>query len=80
MAEGAGDMQVMRVNMRLSLPVAAGKLDYEDKNYPGRAGWKEIAIAAGAGAEIEKATERDLDRSQALTAYPQDPTSLRRRI
>jgi ABC-type nickel/cobalt efflux system permease component RcnA len=73
-AEGAGSMQVMRVNMRLSLPVAAGKLDYEDRNYPGRAGWKEIAIAAGAGAELDKATERDLDRSHALTAYPQDPT------
>src|SRR5580704_1863379 len=45
MADGAGGMQVMRVNMRLETPVAAGKLEYEDKNYTGRAGWKELVIA-----------------------------------
>src|SRR5690242_1515076 len=74
LADGAGGMRVMRVNMRLRLPVAAGKLEYEDRNYPERAGWKEIVIAAGDGAALEKATQPDLDRSQALTAYPQDPT------
>ncbi len=73
-ADGAGGMQVMRVNMRLGMPVAAGKLDYEDKNYPGRAGWKEIVIASGKGAAVETATQQAVDRSQALTAYPQDPT------
>jgi ABC-type nickel/cobalt efflux system permease component RcnA len=74
MADGAGGMRVMRVNMRLRLPVAAGQLEYEDRNYPGRAGWKEIVIAPGSGAALDKATRRDMDRSQALTAYPQDPT------
>jgi nickel/cobalt exporter len=70
MADGAGGMRVMRVDMRLSLPVASGKLEYEDKNYPGRAGWKEIVIAAALGGTPEQSA----DRSQALTAYPQDPT------
>lgn len=70
MADGAGGMRVMRVNMRLSLPVASGKLEYADKNYPGRAGWKEIVVAAALGGTAEQST----DRSQALTAYPQDPT------
>lgn len=74
MADGAGGMQVMRVNMRLALPVASGKLEYEDRNYPGRAGWKEIVISAGPGAALEEATQQSTDRSQALTAYPQDPT------
>jgi len=74
MADGAGGMQVMRVSMQLHLPIAQGKLEYEDHNYAGRAGWKEIVIAAGEGAAIESATEGDADRSQALTAYPQDPT------
>jgi len=73
-ADGAGGMQVMRVNIRLRLPVAAGKLEYEDRNYAGRAGWKEIVIRAGQGAALETATQRDQDRSQALTAYPQEPT------
>lgn len=70
MADGAGFMRVMRVNMRLSLPVASGKLEYADRNYPGRAGWKEIVIGAALGGSAEQST----DRSQALTAYPQDPT------
>jgi nickel/cobalt exporter len=74
MADGAGGMQVMRVDMQLRLPIAQGKLEYEDRNYAGRAGWKEIVIAAGEGAAIENATQADADRSQALTAYPQDPT------
>jgi ABC-type nickel/cobalt efflux system permease component RcnA len=74
MVDGAGGMKVMRVNMQLRLAVASGKLEYEDRNYVERAGWKEIVIARGEGAAIETATARDLDRSQALTAYPQDPT------
>jgi ABC-type nickel/cobalt efflux system permease component RcnA len=74
LADGAGGMQVMRVNMQLHLPIAPGKLEYQDHNYAGRAGWKEIVIAAGEGAAIASATKGDTDRSQALTAYPQDPT------
>src|SRR5271169_3635574 len=62
MADGAGGMQVMRVSMQLHLPIAQGKLEYEDRNYAGRAGWKEIVIAAGEGAAIESATESDADR------------------
>jgi len=70
MAEGAGGMQVMRVNMRLSLPIASGSVAYEDQNYPGRAGWKEIVIPRSLGGR----SEQSVDRSRALTAYPQDPT------
>ena len=74
MDTGAGGMPVMRISSRLSLGVAAGDLEYEDHNYAGRAGWKEIVIAAGKGSAITKATAADQERSQALTAYPQDPT------
>ena len=74
LADGAGGMQVMRVEMRLHLPIRAGKLAYEDRNYGERAGWKEIIVVAGKGAVVENATQDDRDRSQALTAYPQDPT------
>jgi ABC-type nickel/cobalt efflux system permease component RcnA len=74
LAEGAGGMKIMRVTTRLHLPIAAATLQYEDRNYAERAGWKEIVIAAGPGAMLEKATQTGRDRSQALTAYPQDPT------
>jgi hypothetical protein len=42
MADGAGAMPVMRVDIRLRLLVAAGKLEYEDRNYAGRAGWRKL--------------------------------------
>ncbi len=74
LAEGAGGMSVMRVAMNLQLPVTAGRIEYEDRNYAERAGWKEIVIAAQGKAAVRNASQGDRDRSQALTAYPQDPT------
>jgi ABC-type nickel/cobalt efflux system permease component RcnA len=71
---GAGGSPVMRITTSLKLAVAAGSLAYEDRNFPDRAGWKEVVIAAGSGAAIERATAGDTDRSQELTAYPADPT------
>jgi nickel/cobalt exporter len=62
LTDGVGGMKVMRVEMKVSVKGNAGKLQYEDRNYPERAGWKEIVIGSGP------------DRSQALTAYPTDPT------
>jgi ABC-type nickel/cobalt efflux system permease component RcnA len=73
-APGAGGAPVMRITSRLKLAVVAHNLAYEDHNYPERAGWKEIVIAATPGAAIETANHDDVDRSQALTAYPADPT------
>jgi nickel/cobalt transporter (NicO) family protein len=72
--KGAGGAPVMRITSALNLAVAAGTLTYEDRNYAERAGWKEIVIAAGPDASIERASAGDQDRSQALTAYPADPT------
>ena len=71
---GAGGSPVMRITSVLRLAVAGGSLSYEDRNFPDRAGWKEVVIAAGEGASIERASQDDTDRSQALTAYPADPT------
>jgi nickel/cobalt transporter (NicO) family protein len=72
-AEGAGGMSVMRVAMTLQLPVTAGKIEYEDRNYAERAGWKEIVIAPEGKASVHNPSQGDRDRSQALTAYPRDP-------
>jgi nickel/cobalt exporter len=74
MTPGAGGSPVMRITSTLKLAVAAGSLSYVDNNFPDRAGWKEVVIAAGDGASIERASQDDTDRSQALTAYPADPT------
>ena len=56
-APGAGGSPVMRITAHLKLPVAAGSLTYADRNFPDRAGWKEVVIAAGPGASIERASQ-----------------------
>ena len=74
LADGAGNLPVMRVTTHLRLPAGPGKLAYEDKNFPDRAGWKEIVIGAGDGATLLSASQGAVDRSKALAEYPQDPT------
>ncbi len=71
--KGAGGMAILRVTADLRIPAAAGRLTYEDGNLPDRTGWKEIVVAAGAGARVEGANPAGADRSRELTAYPQDP-------
>jgi len=61
--EGAGGMPTLRIQMAASAPAQRGEVVYEDRNYQGRAGWKEIVIG-------QKAT----DLSGGLTHYPTDPT------
>ena len=60
-AEGAGNMRVARIVSDLAVNSRGGTLSYEDRNYQGRAGWKEIVLPGAT------------DRSAELTAYPEDP-------
>ena len=73
-ADGAGNLPIMRITSYLHIDAAPGSLEYEDPNFAGRAGWKEILIRGGTGAAIESASQGSEDRSKALTEYPQDPT------
>ena len=77
-ADGAGNLPILRVTARArvagSFSAHGGALEYEDHNYPERAGWKEIVIAAAPGATLRKASQGSKDISQALTKYPPDPT------
>jgi nickel/cobalt transporter (NicO) family protein len=70
--KGAGGMPILRVVTEMSVE-ATGTLRFVDGNYPDRAGWKEIVVAAAEGAQVERATPAGTDRSKELTAYPQDP-------
>ena len=71
-ADGAGNLPILRITARMTLRQASGRLEYEDHNYEGRAGWKEIVIAAS-HAQLKSSSQSDQDRSNALTAYPPDP-------
>ncbi|MGA3026440.1 MAG: hypothetical protein ABSF98_16875 [Bryobacteraceae bacterium] len=60
--EGAGGMPTLRIRMAAGAAAQPGEVAYEDRNYPGRAGWKEIVVGKGAS-----------DLSGGLTHYPTDP-------
>jgi nickel/cobalt exporter len=74
LSDGAGGMHVSRIESSLRLDNVQGKLAFEDRNYPDRAGWKEIVIASADGTPIIQASHSGTDRSKALTEYPTDPT------
>jgi nickel/cobalt exporter len=71
-ADGAGNLPILRITAKMKLRETSGRLEYEDHNYEGRAGWKEIVIAAS-HARLKSSSQSDQDRSNALTAYPPDP-------
>ncbi len=71
--DGAGNLPIVRITSRMRIGATGGRLQYEDHNFEGRAGWKEIVVAAAPGARLESASQTDRERSQALTAYPPDP-------
>jgi ABC-type nickel/cobalt efflux system permease component RcnA len=72
--DGAGGLPVIRINSHLKLAGRAGTFAYEDHNFPDRAGWKEIVIESRTGASVTDSSPGGADRTNALTAYPQDPT------
>jgi ABC-type nickel/cobalt efflux system permease component RcnA len=72
-ADGAGGLPVLRVTARAELPPTAGLVEYEDRNFPDRAGWKEIVIATGRAA-VSRPSHPATDLSKALSAYPEDPS------
>jgi len=73
-ADGAGNLPIMRITAQAHVNAHGVKLEYEDDNYPERAGWKEIVIDANGGALLKKASQSNRDISKALTQYPPDPT------
>ncbi len=73
MQDGAGGLPVLRVTITAALP-ASRNIEYEDRNYPSRTGWKEIVIAPRGGVRTTAATQGAEDRSRALAMYPLDAT------
>lgn len=74
LTDGAGGMHVSRIETALRLDNVPGNLVFEDRNYPDRAGWKEIVITSTDKTPIIQASQSGTDRSKALTEYPADPT------
>lgn len=70
--DGAGGMPILRVALDARVALQPGLVTYEDRNYPGRTGWKEIVIRNAKTAEITAASHGNQDVSAELTAYPSD--------
>ena len=79
--QGAGNLPTMKMGFvyRANLPEGcrAGvcELTYNDSNFPGRAGWKEIVVSSEAGVRQENVAAWSIDRSSRLTDYPTDLVS-----
>ena len=74
MSSGSGNLPLMRICVDLHVPAAPGAFQYEDRNFDGRAGWKEIVVEPGPGASIRSATQSNRDLTHALLMYPPDPS------
>jgi nickel/cobalt exporter len=73
-ADGAGNLPILRITAYAHIDAHGGKLKYEDHNYAQRAGWKEIVVDHGKGVTVSQASQTNLDVSKGLTQYPADPT------
>jgi nickel/cobalt transporter (NicO) family protein len=73
-ADGAGNLPILRITTHAHIDARGGKLTYEDRNYAERAGWKEIVIDHGSGIVLRQASQANQDVSKGLTQYPADPT------
>jgi nickel/cobalt exporter len=72
--EGAGGMPVLRTSITAVAAIQPGEVTYEDRNFPGRAGWKEIVVDRDPSAVIQTSSQGSADLSKSLTYYPTDPS------
>ena len=75
---GAGGLPTMKIGILFKAKLASAStggeelLNYRDENFPGRAGWKEIIVAADRGVELISSSASMADRSHELSDYPTD--------
>ncbi len=71
---GQGGLEVLRIELRLraDLPAERMILEYRDRNFSGRLGWKEVVARGTGGQGLERASVPSVSLSDRLTSYPQD--------
>ena len=72
---GAGGLPTVRfeIEARAAWEPTSGTphaLGYRDANFPDRVGWKEVVVRAADGVTLASATAPSVDRTSALTKYP----------
>jgi nickel/cobalt transporter (NicO) family protein len=75
---GAAGLKTLRLAAWYRAPGAAGiprrahRVELRDTSFPGRIGWREVAVRASSGARAADATVPPGDRSDELRHYPRD--------
>jgi nickel/cobalt transporter (NicO) family protein len=73
---GQAGLHTLRLeSVYVSPPLASGRslaVDYRDKNFAGRIGWKEIVARPGQGAQLRRASVPRQSISEELRAYPKN--------
>jgi ABC-type nickel/cobalt efflux system permease component RcnA len=75
---GAGNLPTMKFGFGYSAEISADctaapcQLEYEDTNFAGRAGWKEVVVTTGQQISVIRSTAPNYDRSERLSDYPSD--------
>jgi nickel/cobalt exporter len=73
--DGAGGLPTMKLRFEFhgNLPTGAGphQLSYDDTNFAGRTGWKEVVVLAK-GTELVNSSAHERDRSNELSTYSAD--------
>jgi nickel/cobalt exporter len=76
---GAGGLPTLKLRLlyraRLPAGAASRQLHFEDRNFPDRAGWKEVVVQAASGITVTSQSVPQKDRSAELTNYPTDMLS-----
>lgn len=75
--EGAGGLPTLKIGVVYKGKLARGfngaySLNYQDNNFAGRAGWKEIIAVAAPGVKLLNSSVPEADRSARLSDYPTD--------
>jgi hypothetical protein len=50
------------------------QVEFQDQNFAGRAGWKEVVVEAADGVRLLESSAPATDLSRQLTVYPEDPS------
>jgi nickel/cobalt exporter len=68
---GAGGLDIMRFEAVYESPRVRGShLEFRDRNFTSRRGWREVVVTARDGATVRSSTAPAASRSRALTLYP----------
>jgi ABC-type nickel/cobalt efflux system permease component RcnA len=67
-----GDLATLRATLHLFVPAKGGRLEFADRNYEARSGWREILIVPAPEAEVARASNGSEDSTSQLRKIPED--------